>query len=92
MCPVTQAKKQGAPAQKQQLTSSLQPRGMSMDSLMGREEIKSLVGDAGKPAADKTQAFARSSAKAFFSRHGAIKGSAKPGAPKASAPDKPKKF
>jgi hypothetical protein len=51
---------------------------MSMDSMMGRDDIGSLTGDEGKPSKDKTQSFARKSVQGFFSRLGAL-GSQKSG-------------
>jgi hypothetical protein len=89
MSPVQTSK--SAPAQKQsqsQLKSSLQSRGMSTESMMGREDINSLVGEPGKGASDKTQAFARSSARGFFQRKGAF--AAKAGAERKDAPAAPK--
>jgi hypothetical protein len=70
-----QGKKQATAAPKSsqsQLSSSLQSRGMSMESLMGQDDIGSLTGDAGKPSKDKTQSFARKTAQAFFSKLGAL--------------------
>lgn len=92
MSPITNSKKTLAEqrAEQSSLAGSLQARGMSMASLMGREEVSSLVADKGKPPADKAQAFARSSAQSFFSRNNAsqAKGAAKEQKPVPKAPKK----
>ena len=70
-----QGKKQATAAPKSsqsQLSSSLKARGMSEESLVGRDDIGSLTGDEGKPSKDKTQSFARKTAQGFFSRLGAL--------------------
>ena len=69
MSPITETKKKAAPEQVSQLTS-LQKHGMSEDSLKGRDEIASLVGERGKPAANSVQSFVRNLAKGFFGRAG----------------------
>ncbi len=69
MSPITETKKKAAPQQASQL-SSLQKHGMSEDSLKGRDEISSLVGERGKPAAGPIQQFVRGIAKNFFNRAG----------------------
>lgn len=74
MSPVVQAKKQSAAAPKakqSQLSSSLQTRGMSAESIQGQDDIDSITGEPGKGAMDKVQSFARNSAKVFFQRMGA---------------------
>jgi hypothetical protein len=67
MSPITQEKKQASGASKSELVD-LQKHGMSADSMMGRDEIKSLVGERGKGPVDKMQSFVRGLAKGFFSR------------------------
>jgi|GEM_PF-5462781 len=67
MSPITQEKKQTVVASKSEL-ANLQKHGMSADSMMGRDEISSLVGERGKGPVDKMQSFVRGLAKGFFSR------------------------
>ncbi len=70
MSPITQEKKQVAVTSKSEL-ANLQKHGMSADSMMGRDEIQSLIGDRGKGPVGKMQSFVRGVAKGFFSRSSA---------------------
>lgn len=57
-----------------ELTSALQTRGMDINALMGRPEIKNIIGEAGRAPSNSVQARAREMTRSFLSRSGLTKG------------------
>ncbi|VVC02777.1 Uncharacterised protein [Candidatus Bilamarchaeum dharawalense] len=71
MCPEKQMKKGDATTEavKEEISSSLGPRGMSIDQMMGRPEIKKILTNAKNPGE------ARSKVTAFLAKRGLLKDS-----------------
>lgn len=76
MSPIAQQMKKEEEATKAvhaELSAALQTRGMDTGSLMGRPEIKGIIGEAGKAPDNAVQKTARSMTKAFLERSGLLK-------------------